>query len=120
MAWQQWAATEATVRDAGTQEVERHVGDSSTGPTLRTERRVKEVIWWMQEYYIQSETNHSEQSSVLEIGMELHESCFCLPLNKPTKNQDNQRYHLLTLEKYLAKVRVQTMAKAQKWVCSSS
>lgn len=50
MAWQQWAATEATVRDAGTQEVERHMGDSSTGPTLRTERHVKEVIWRMQEY----------------------------------------------------------------------
>lgn len=106
MAWQQWAATEATVRDAGTQEVERHVGDSSTGPTLRTERRVKEVIWRMQGYYIQSQTNHSEQSAVLEIGMELQESCFCtgLPLNKPTKNQDNERYHMPTLEKYSAKV----------------
>lgn len=46
----------------------------------------------MQEYCIQSKTNHSEQSSVLEIGMELHESRFCtgLPLNKPTRNQDNE------------------------------
>lgn len=42
MAWQQRAATEATVRDARTQEVERHMGDSSTGPTLRTERHVRE------------------------------------------------------------------------------
>lgn len=41
MAWQQWTAAEATVRDTGTQEVERHMGDSSTGPTLRTEKIFK-------------------------------------------------------------------------------
>lgn len=41
MAWQQWTAAEATVRDTGTQKVERHVGDSSTGPTLRTEKIFK-------------------------------------------------------------------------------
>lgn len=35
MVWQQWTAAEATVRDTGTQKVERHMGDSSTGPTLR-------------------------------------------------------------------------------------
>lgn len=37
MPWQQWTAAEATMRDTGAQKVERHVGDSSTGPTLRAE-----------------------------------------------------------------------------------
>lgn len=38
MPWQQWTATEATGRDTSTQKVERHMGDSSVGPTLRTEK----------------------------------------------------------------------------------
>lgn len=67
----------------------------------------------MQEYHIHSKTNHSEQSSVLEVGMELQESGFCtgLPLNKATKNQDNEREHMLTLEKCSAKVLQKFMCK---------
>ena len=34
---QQRTATQAKMGDSGTQEVERHMGDSSIGPTLRTE-----------------------------------------------------------------------------------
>lgn len=37
-AWQWRAAIVAEMGDASTQEVERHVGNSSTGPTLRRER----------------------------------------------------------------------------------
>lgn len=42
MAWQQWTPAEATLRNTSTQKVERHVGDSSTGPTLRTEEHFTE------------------------------------------------------------------------------
>lgn len=33
----QWTPTEANMGEGGAQEVERHVSDSSTGPTLTTE-----------------------------------------------------------------------------------
>lgn len=42
-AGQSWTATEANMRHASAQEVERHVGNSSAGPTLRTQR--ERFVW---------------------------------------------------------------------------
>lgn len=80
----------------------------------------------MQEYYIQSKTNHGEQSSVLEVWMELHQSWFRtgFPLNKPTEEEETHTLPRVNrgdaLSQSSVKVRAQTMAKAQKWVCFSS
>lgn len=50
----------------------------------------------MQEYSIQSKTNHSEQCSVLEVWMELHQPWLCtsFPLNKSTEKKNNKRYNI--------------------------
>ena len=64
----QWrAAAETTVRDAGTQEVERHMGDSSTGPTLWTEEYQYGVgrVGWI--------TNKSEMAPTVLIISHLYE-----------------------------------------------
>lgn len=114
VAWHQWTAAEATVRDTSTQKVERHVGDSSTRPTLKTEIvkwRWEGRRWWFQTVQllpiwqmgnnyndkmtqkkcsIKSRTNHSEQRSMLEVWMELHQPWFCtsLPLNKSAEKEN--------------------------------
>lgn len=88
--------------DASAQEVERHVCNSSSGPTLRTEREMSldmirsfmaEITTLpiksnnMKEEFIL--TDHSEQSAVLKVRVELHQSWLCarLPLNKTTKEK---------------------------------
>ena len=48
-AWQRWTATEAAMWGASAQEVERHVGNPSTGPTLRTETEM--LLWSSQGGY---------------------------------------------------------------------
>ena len=49
----------------------------------------------MQEYSIQSKTNHSEQGSMLEVWMELHQPWFCtsFPLNKSTDKENSKCYN---------------------------
>lgn len=100
---QRRTAAEAKMWDAGTQEVERHVGNSSIGPTLRTQTNIllwkvirvqrEEPIWGCAHQnfcrFVLGETDHSEQSAVLEVWVELHQSRLCvqLPLNKTTKTE---------------------------------